>query len=772
VRPARTPSHPCCPRRAALIAAGCLLTVAAAVLYAHEGHAPIAAKGAEVDREKGYLALTADARSAVDVKTAAVEPHPVEGRVLAYATVVAPWRNHAFATAVLAGRVVKVHVTPGQQVRAGDILAEVQSLELDDLQQDLLTARTEIRLSERVAAELRKSADAGAVSAQAVLDAETRLAQSRNALDVARAKWLGLGLPADRLDDLLDRGEPVAGLTLPIRSPVSGVVARVEPTAGKVVEPAEPLAEVIDLSTVWVRVGVLEKDLPRVAVGQPAEVRLVAYPGEVFRTTVTAVNPFLDPVTNVITAWAELANPSGTEPRFQPGMAGQAYLVVREEVSRPSGLVAVTGHPAMAVPLTVRPRPSVPAAAVLREGAERFVLVEEASTAGSSEYRKVPVVPGRESGGRVEVLAGGVYTGDRVVTRGAHLLGHFFTPEVLRLSPEAARTIGLKVEPARAAAVDEVVTLDGAVEVPPARRGSASSQLAGTIRAIRVGPGDRVRAGEVVAEVFSSELLSAEQEFLRVHLEAALTSQTLESWKRIPGAAARRLWELESQLTGLRARRDTLRRKLAASGLTPDQIDRVIERKELTTAVPVRAAVGGIVASFEKVLGQAVAPHEPLVQVHDPAGAWVRGFVPERDIGRIRLGQPARVRLVADPGFVGTGRVVRSGRAFAADARSVSVWVELDEQPPRPLLHNQFAALAVVVGRRPPALAVPRSAVVTDGAAAFLFVQKPDGAFDRRAVETGPDDDRFVTITRGLAEGEPVAVGGATELMTAFASLR
>jgi multidrug efflux pump subunit AcrA (membrane-fusion protein) len=80
--------------------------------------------------------------------------------------------------------------------------------------------------------------------------------------------------------------------------------------------------------------------------------------------------------------------------------------------------------------------------------------------------------------------------------------------------------------------------------------------------------------------------------------------------------------------------------------------------------------------------------------------------------------------------------------------------------------------VTVVLGSRPPALTVPRSAVVADGSAAFVFVRRPDGGFDRRAVETGPADDRFVTVTRGLAAGEPVAVSGAAELMTAFASLR
>ncbi len=118
------------------------------------------------------------------------------------------------------------------------------------------------------------------------------------------------------------------------------------------------------------------------------------------------------------------------------------------------------------------------------------------------------------------------------------------------------------------------------------------------------------------------------------------------------------------------------------------------------------------------------------------------------------------------------GRAARSGRTFGADNRTQSVWVELGADPPRPLLHGQLATLTVVLGTRPPALAVPRSAVAAEGGASFVFVRKGDGTFDRRRVETGPADDRFVTVTRGLAEGEVVATAGASELLSAFASLR
>ncbi|MBX9626479.1 MAG: efflux RND transporter periplasmic adaptor subunit [Gemmataceae bacterium] len=286
-------------------------------------------------------------------------------------------------------------------MKAGDLLAEVRALDLDAPRAAARTARADIALSENLVAELRRTADLGATPGQPVYDAEARLAQQENAPAVARAKWSGLGLPTELLDTESDGAD---GPTLPVRAPVGRVVARVDATVGKVIEPSEPVAEVVDLPIVWVRVGVLDENLHRVKVGQPVEVRLIAHPGEVVRATIKAVSPYLDPATGVLAAWAELTNPPGHEPRFQPGMAGRADLVV--------------GDPA--------PRPTVPAGAVLRQGVERFVLVEEANAAASAEYQRVPVVPGREANGRVEVAAGRVVPGDRVVTRGAHLLGPFF----------------------------------------------------------------------------------------------------------------------------------------------------------------------------------------------------------------------------------------------------------------------------------------------------------------------------------------------------------
>src|SRR5262245_5102881 len=248
------------------------LGVAVTWALAHEGHAPLPTRGATVDVEKGHVILTAEPCDALDVRSVEVARRPLHESVLAYATLEAPWQRHAFGSARLAGRIVKLHVQPGQAVERGQLLAEVASLELEALRLEVLNAGNDVRQAEKTLQAVEKAS--ASVPEQTLLDARTTLQQHRNALEVARGKWAGLGLPADGWS---------RQTTLPVRSPIAGTVLHADVSAGKVVEPGEHLFKVVDLSRVWVKIGVLESDLARVQRGQPVELRLTAYPGEVFR---------------------------------------------------------------------------------------------------------------------------------------------------------------------------------------------------------------------------------------------------------------------------------------------------------------------------------------------------------------------------------------------------------------------------------------------------------------------------------------------------------
>ncbi len=721
---------------------------------AHEGHAPLPTKGAQVDVAKGTVALSAEARKGLRVQTEKVQLRSLDERLLAYATLVIPWRQHAFATTRIQGRISKLHVKPGQQVNAGETLAEVQSLDLETIQLDLLNAKNAAELSVRTVERLEILGRQRIVPQRNISEARAKHQENLNAIEIARSKLVSLGFSADELESL-DRDASVSP-ALAIQSPIAGVVTHSDLAVGKVVNSNEHLFEIIDPSTMWVRIGVLERDLPRIAAGHEVELSLTAYPGEIFQGTVTIKDRYLDPTTHLGAVWSELENPAGKPPRFLPGMYGQAQVLLRQ-------------------PQQV----CVPAAALIRDGAEHYVLVEESSTARASQYQKRNVVVGLRTAQWVQILSGEVFPGDHVVTSGSHEMATFFVQGVLQLSAEASKNIGLKIAPATTQVIDQIIELDGAVDLPPERKAQVSSQLFGTLTSILIERGQTVRRGQVLAKVASLELQNLQLELLQTQLRIELLEDLLKRLRPLDEQqllARTQIWEAETQLNESQNRRASLRRKLEQVGLSRSETDALLKDKTLVDHLPLRAPIDGVIVSFDKALGQVIQVDEPLFEIHDLSHVWVQAYVSERDLDKVRLDvgdhHQARIRFVGDSSVVANGVVKRSAQLFGPQNRTLSVWIELQNADALQLQHNMMARISLPVGKSESVLAVPLDAIVREGTRAYVFVQRKDGRMERRVVETGRSDDRNVEIVRGLEPGESVAATGAAGLQTAFASLR
>ena len=718
---------------------------------AHEGHRPLPTRGMEVNTQTGKMILTRSATITLDVQTVEVHVQPVSRTLLAYGTLVSPWNRHAYVSSPLSGRIVELHVSPGETVHAGQLLAEVDSPDLELLQLELRSAQIEFELSSKLVGSMESTNKSGAIAGVRFLEAQAKVLQNLASIEIARAKWISLRLPAESLKEILRLPQKPHIQRLAISSPIDGIVTHSDLSVGKVVDPKEHLLEVLDPQTVWLKIGVLEKDLSVVTEGQSFDLNLTAYPGETFTGTVDALGQFLDPRTHLGTAWATLSNSSGSDPRLFPGMSGQIQLSVGEHSKK------------LVVPLS----------SVVRDGAERFVLVEEEQTRAASIFQKQTVVLGRRMGDLIEVRGGSLFPGDRVVTRGSHELGSFFTKGVLTVSPETARDIDLEVEPVSTRSLAEIVTVDGVVDVPPTSRTVAASQLAGSIQRILVDRGQKVRRGDVLAEVASQELQNLQLELTRAQLDADLLKTSLENLRGAGDSISqRRLWEAESQLNQANYRRNSVRQRLQSAGLSDAQLQELESKKTLVPALPVRASIDGVVTDFSKVLGQVIRADESLFEIHDLSQVWVQGFVSERDLPRIRVGQTVRVRFVADSDEIVLGTLVRTGRSVGQDDRTLSVWIELKQMPRVPLQHNMLARVTIETGRTDPKLAVPRKAIVREGTRSYVFLQKDDATYERRHVQVGYTDDAAIEIRQGLVAGDPIAVSGTAALQTGFAALR
>ncbi|WP_406697105.1 efflux RND transporter periplasmic adaptor subunit [Singulisphaera sp. Ch08] len=238
-------------------------------------------------------------------------------RIVAQATVELPTDRKRFANPRIEGRIAKILVHSGDQVREGQILAEIDSLSLRNLQLDLVQARVSREWCFQEVSRLRALAPIGASPKVDLWRAEAELQILDNTLAALRAKLLAIGLTADDLRKIGEanlaspESEVVLAMTVPIRAPLSGRLEHFEVVPGQVVRPSDAPFEVHDASRLWIKGYVLERDAARVRIGDEASVTFPSLPGRTVTGALVRIAPELGPGELVLPVWGEVDNPDG-----------------------------------------------------------------------------------------------------------------------------------------------------------------------------------------------------------------------------------------------------------------------------------------------------------------------------------------------------------------------------------------------------------------------------------------------------------------------------
>lgn len=304
-------------------------------------------------------------------------------------------RNMAEITTLVRGRVVEVYADLGQEVKANAPLAILYSSELGLAQSSYLKAKAKLHVAEQAfnrAQFLLQEQVIGEAELQR-RQAELLSAQAEGNESHDRLKLLGMN---EEEFNRLDRSRKIRSV-VPIVAPFGGRIIGRKLTRGEVVETTENLFVIADLSEVWVLANIPEKDIPFVhsvhaSGGTQVDVRINAYPKEVFKGMITYVGDVLDPITRTMQLRIELPNQDG---RLKPEMFSTIRLFSE---SQPDRL-------------------AVPEAALQRDQGRTFVFVQR----GANEYEMREVHIG-ESNGTLTSILSGLNEGEPVVTHGAFIL--------------------------------------------------------------------------------------------------------------------------------------------------------------------------------------------------------------------------------------------------------------------------------------------------------------------------------------------------------------
>ncbi|HYB41965.1 MAG TPA: efflux RND transporter periplasmic adaptor subunit [Candidatus Methylomirabilis sp.] len=304
------------------------------------------------------------------------------------------------------GRVVQITGRPGDEVQPGSPLAQIDAPDLVQAESDFIAAaaslkkaRNQAELAERTSA---RQADLYGVRAVAKKDLEQAESDLRSAESDLRAAEGAYAASRDRLRLFGKSDGDVARLEesrqvdphMLLVAPIGGVVTSRKVGPGQYIKPdnPDPVFTIADLSTMWLFANVAEPDIPLVQVGQTVEVRVLAYPTEVFRARITTIGAAVDPLTRRVAVRAEVANP---DHKLKPDMFASFRILTDAEVRSPA----------------------VPVGALIRDGDRTIVWVE---TAPRRLLRR-EVVTGLQQGATVQVLSG-LDAGERVVVDGGLLL--------------------------------------------------------------------------------------------------------------------------------------------------------------------------------------------------------------------------------------------------------------------------------------------------------------------------------------------------------------
>jgi RND family efflux transporter MFP subunit len=321
-----------------------------------------------------------------------------------------------------------------------------------------------------------------------------------------------------------------------------------------------------------------------------------------------------------------------------------------------------------------------------------------------------------------------------------------------------------RVEPSALAGAGLEVA--GQVELDPARVALISPRTAGRVERLLVVPGDRVRAGETVALLYSPAYITAQADLIQALRRAATLTGTGDA-------------------EGAQALASAARRRLQLLGVAEESIAALQNSGSPSDLLHVVAPFDGSVLERQALAGTAVEVGSPLFTIADLSAVNAAAAIPEHALRNVRIGQKASIQVSSYPERRFAGQVTRLSDQIDSTRRTAKALIRI-ANPERLLKPGMFATVVLDEPARAPtgnrgkpgapssALSVPATAVLSDTEERYVFVQVGPRSFERRPIEvvTGTASvmgGERILVVSGLVPNELVVTRGAFILKSELA---
>ncbi len=314
-------------------------------------------------------------------------------------------------------------------------------------------------------------------------------------------------------------------------------------------------------------------------------------------------------------------------------------------------------------------------------------------------------------------------------------------PGTVRIDPATIQNIGVTTAVVERKRLTSDIRTVGRIAYDQTKVRRIAPKIGGWIEAQHVSfPGQVVRRGEALLELYSPELVATQEEYL-----VALRYQDRLHESTLPGATM-------GATDVMRAAEMRLR----YWNITERQIESLRKRAEVTRTMVLYAPFRGIVTERMIPEGGFLKPGQTVYAIADISTVWVFADVYEYEAPWLREGQKAQMTLAYQPGVTYAGSVAYVYPYLDEKTRTIRVRSDFPNTPGLDLKPEMWANVVLHNEMKREGLAVPIQAVLRTGKRDVVLVALPGGRFEPRNVRLGAQAGDDFEVLAGLAEGDRV----------------
>ena len=340
-----------------------------------------------------------------------------------------------------------------------------------------------------------------------------------------------------------------------------------------------------------------------------------------------------------------------------------------------------------------------------------------------------------------------------------------FCPPVLagntvQISEDHFNNLGVilgKLEPAKQI---PVLTAPAKVVIPPTQEYIVTASQTGLITKLNVAIGDKVKKGDILAQLNSSDLLTLQREYLKARSVLQLATDTYKRDKKLmeEGVIADRRWqETRNQYHSLASEANEHRQLLEIAGMTENDIDKLGKTHRLSSQLNVYAPITGVVMERMAVAGTRIDILAPIYSIANLDELWLEINIPHERIGSIKVGDQVLVENTPI-----SAEITLLGQSVNPENQTILARATIKDNQSAVRV-GQTINTRIIKSSENSTFKVPNAAIAQNEGKSFIFIRNQNGFKVTPITVIGKQGEESI-ISGDLTGDEDIVIKGAVAL--------